>query len=247
MKDEGASLVITVDCGAAAIAALTAARDAGLDVVVLDHHAVETPPPAVAHVNPNQPGDTSGLGYLCAAGVTFLFLVALNRALARERLLRGEAASPSPICAIMLDLVGLATICDVVPLIGVNRAFVRAGLAQLAKLSRPGLAALAAVAKAAPPFTPYHLGFVFGPRINAGGRVGRCSPGRRSADRDATAAGATNSPRSSTCTIASARRSRRLILEEAIAHGRDPGQCAVPARGRARAGIPAWSASSPDA
>ena len=81
LREEGASLVITVDCGAAATSALEAARDAGLDVIVLDHHAVEHAPPAHAHVNPNQPDDASGLGHLCAAGVAFLFVVALNRAL----------------------------------------------------------------------------------------------------------------------------------------------------------------------
>lgn len=176
LKDEGASLVITVDCGAGAVAALTAARDAGLDVVVLDHHAVEIPPPAFAHVNPNQPGDTSGLTYVCAAGVTFLFLVALNRAL-RDAGWYGANGIAEPKLMDSLDLVGLATVCDVVPLIGVNRAFVRAGLGKLSTLSRPGFAQLAAVAKSEPPFTPYSLGFLFGPRINAGGRVGRCSLG----------------------------------------------------------------------
>ena len=176
LKEEGASLVITVDCGAGAVAALTAARDAGLDVVVLDHHAVETPPPAFAHVNPNQPGDTSGLTYLCAAGVTFLFLVALNRDL-RESGWYVAKNIAEPDLRAQLDLVGLATVCDVVPLIGVNRAFVRTGLQRLAQLERPGIAALATIAEANAPFTPYHLGFVFGPRINAGGRVGRCSLG----------------------------------------------------------------------
>jgi len=176
LQQEGASLVVTVDCGAGAVAALTAARDAGLDVVVLDHHAVETPPHAFAHVNPNQPGDTSGLTYLCAAGVTFLFLVALNRDL-RESGWYAASNIAEPDLRAQLDLVGLATVCDVVPLIGVNRAFVRAGLARLAQLERPGIAALATIAEANAPFTPYHLGFVFGPRINAGGRVGRCSLG----------------------------------------------------------------------
>jgi len=94
---EGTSLVITVDCGAAAAAALQKARTLGLDVVVLDHHRVEASPPCVAHVNPNQPGDTSGLGHLCAAGVTFLFLVALNRHL-RDSGFTGIAASPSLTC-----------------------------------------------------------------------------------------------------------------------------------------------------
>jgi single-stranded-DNA-specific exonuclease len=176
LKDEGAGLVITVDCGAVATDALTAARDAGLDVIVLDHHAVESPPPAFAQVNPNQPGDRSGLGYLCAAGVTFLFLVALNRSL-RDSGWYAANGIPEPDLRDQLDLVGLATICDVVPLIGVNRAFVRAGLAKLSAVARPGLRALAAIASIAPPFTPYHLGFMFGPRINAGGRVGRCSLG----------------------------------------------------------------------
>jgi single-stranded-DNA-specific exonuclease len=173
---EGAALVVTVDCGAAAIAALEEAKTLGLDVVVLDHHRVEVSPPAVAHVNPNQPGDTSGLGHLCAAGVTFLFLVALNRHL-RESGFYKQRGMVEPDLRLFLDLVGLATICDVVPLSGVNRAFVRFGLGQIGTLSRPGLAALAGVAGAKGPFTPYHLGFVFGPRINAGGRVGRSSLG----------------------------------------------------------------------
>ena len=172
LKDEGASLLLTVDCGAAAVAALTEAKALGLDVIVLDHHAVETPPPAFAHVNPNQPGDESGLHHLAAAGVVFLFMVALNRAL-RESGWYDKNEIPEPDLRNALDLVGLATICDVVPLIGVNRAFVRGGLARLAHLDRHGLAALAAIANATAPFTPYHLGFVFGPRLNAGGRVGR--------------------------------------------------------------------------
>jgi single-stranded-DNA-specific exonuclease len=174
LQTDGAGLVITVDCGAGAVKPLQAARDAGLDVIVLDHHAVETPPPAFAHVNPNQPGDSSNLGHLCAAGVTFLFAVALNRALRDAGWYKANNIAEPDLRA-LIDLVGLATVCDVVPLIGVNRAFVRSGLPQM--LARPGLAALAAVAGASGPFTPYHLGFVFGPRINAGGRVGRCSLG----------------------------------------------------------------------
>ena len=174
LKEEGAGLVVTVDCGAGAMEALTAAREASLDVIVLDHHAVEGEPPATAHVNPNRPGDTSGLGHVCAAGIVFLFLVALNRALRDAGRYAGKT---EPDLRAALDLVGLATVCDVVPLIEVNRAFVQMGLAKLAKLERPGMAALATVAGVAPPFTPYHLGFVFGPRINAGGRIGRCGLG----------------------------------------------------------------------
>ncbi|MEI9886812.1 MAG: single-stranded-DNA-specific exonuclease RecJ [Rhizomicrobium sp.] len=176
LKAEGIGLVVTVDCGAGAVAPLTAARDAGLDVVVLDHHAVEAAPPALAHVNPNQPGDSSGLGHVCAAGIAFLFAVALNRHL-RDAGFYAHKSIAEPDLRNAVDLVGLATVADVVPLTGVNRAFVRAGLARLDKLERPGFAALAKVANILPPFTPYTLGFLFGPRINAGGRVGRSSLG----------------------------------------------------------------------
>jgi single-stranded-DNA-specific exonuclease len=176
LKEEGADLVVTVDCGASGGAAFETGRALKMDVVVLDHHRVEARPDALAHVNPNQPSDASGLTYLCAAGVTFLFMVALNRHL-RDSGFYAARGMAEPDLRDYLDLVGLATVCDVVPLVGVNRAFVRQGLGQLSKLSRPGLKALADVARAAPPFTAYHLGFVFGPRINAGGRVGRSSLG----------------------------------------------------------------------
>ena len=212
---EGAGLLITVDCGAAATAALEEARTLGLDVVVLDHHRVETSPPAVAHVNPNQPDDHSELGHLCAAGVTFLFLVALNRHLRGSDFYQDRGIA-EPDLRLFLDLVGLATICDVVPLNGVNRAFVRFGLGQIGALSRPGLAALAGVAGAKGPFTPYHLGFVFGPRINAGGRVGRSSLGvdlltTRDADKAAEFATQLDLHNKERQAI------EKLILEEAIA------------------------------
>jgi len=178
LAGEGVKLVITVDCGAAATAALQEARTQGLDVVVLDHHRVDHAPPALAHVNPNQPQDASGLGHLCAAGVAFLFLVALNRHLRASGFYeaRGQA---EPDLRLALDLVGLATVCDVVPLTGLNRAFVRQGLARLGQKehARPGLKALAEIAKANAPYSPYTFGFLLGPRINAGGRVGRSSLG----------------------------------------------------------------------
>lgn len=179
LAGEGIKLVVTVDCGAAATAALEEAKAQGMDVVVLDHHRVDHAPPALAHVNPNQPGDQSGLGHLCAAGVTFLFLVALNRQL-RDGGFYERRGLAEPDLRLALDLVGLATVCDVVPLTGLNRAFVRQGLARLGSSKedgRPGLKALVEVAKAAAPFTPYTLGFLLGPRINAGGRVGRSSLG----------------------------------------------------------------------
>ena len=178
LKEKGAGLVVTVDCGAAAHEALTAARDVSLDVVVLDHHAVEKNPPAFAHVNPNGPDDRSGLTYICAAGLTFLFLVAVQRSLRLDGWFLRERVPENDLMA-SLDIVALATIADVVPLQGLNRAFVRQGLKQLDLLKRPGLAALAGLGTAKPPFSPHSLGFVFGPRINAGGRVGRCDLGSR--------------------------------------------------------------------
>jgi len=172
LKREGARLIITVDCGATARDALQSARKAGLDVIVLDHHAAECEVPAFVQVNPNQSGDSSGLGYLCATGVTFLFAVALNRVLRRLGWYDGRGIT-EPDLRKSLDLVGLATVCDVMPLTGVNRAFVRAAEMRLSRLERPGIRALANVARAEPPFSLYHCGFVLGPRINAGGRVGR--------------------------------------------------------------------------
>jgi single-stranded-DNA-specific exonuclease len=174
LQAEGAKLVIAADCGAGAFEPLAAAKAAGLDVIVLDHHATMREPPCIAHVNPNRPDDRSGLGHLCAAGVAFLFAVALNRHL---RDAGHYATGGEPDLRDSLDLVALATVCDVVPLIGVNRAFVLTGLQHLSKLKRPGIVALAMTAGAVPPFSAYSLGFVLGPRINAGGRVGRCSLG----------------------------------------------------------------------
>jgi single-stranded-DNA-specific exonuclease len=167
---QGATLVVTVDCGAVSHEPFAEARRLGLDVVVFDHHqAPELLPDAVAVVDPNRQDDLSGLGYLCAAGVVYMALVALNRALRETGFWQGRAA-PDLIAA--LDLVALATVADVVPLIGLNRAFVVKGLSVMRARSRPGLAALLDVAGADGPPRPYHLGFLIGPRINAGGRIG---------------------------------------------------------------------------
>lgn len=176
LHGEGVRLVFTVDCGASAHEAFAEAHELGLAAIILDHHRVAHAPFVLAHINPNQSGDESGLGELCAAGVTFLFVVALNRHLRQSGFYR-EHAIPEPDLRRSLDLVGLATICDVVPLTALNRAFVRFALAQIGASTRPGLAALAQTAQANGPLTPYHLGFVLGPRINAGGRVGRSSLG----------------------------------------------------------------------
>ena len=129
---------ITVDCGAAAVAALDEAQRLGLDVIVLDHHAVETNPPALAHVNPNGPDDTSGLTYLAGTAVTFHVPGGADAAFARAGLVRSARQDASPISSACLDLVALATIADVVPLTGVNRAFVRLGLQAVARARAAG-------------------------------------------------------------------------------------------------------------
>ncbi|HLX97252.1 MAG TPA: single-stranded-DNA-specific exonuclease RecJ, partial [Roseiarcus sp.] len=172
---QGATLVVTVDCGAVACEPFEAASQLGLDVVVFDHHqAPERLPNIVALVDPNREDDMSGLGYLSAAGVVFMALVALNRALREAGFWSGRQA---PDLMAALDLVALATVADVVPLIGLNRAFVVKGLAIMRERRRPGLAALFDVAGADGPPRPYHLSFVVGPRINAGGRIGDAALG----------------------------------------------------------------------
>ena len=164
-------LIVCVDCGTVAHEALAAA--AAADVVVLDHHqGGEVLPPALAVVNPNRQDEDGALGHLCAAGVVFLVLVEANRQLR-------AAGRAGPDLMGLLDLVALATVADVAPLVGVNRAFVRQGLAVMARRERPGLVALADVAGLDRPPDPYHLGFVLGPRVNAGGRVGRADLGAR--------------------------------------------------------------------
>lgn len=178
LRLRGASLLLTLDCGAAAHAAFAVAAASGLEVIVLDHHAVQSNPPVLAHVNPNGPDDKTGLRGICAAGLSFLFLVAVQRNLRLQDWF-AEQAIHEPDLIAQLDLVALATVADVVPLTGINRAFVRQGLRCLDLLLRPGFAALARLAHVTPPFSAYHLGFVFGPRINAGGRVGRCDLGAR--------------------------------------------------------------------
>lgn len=174
-------LIICVDCGTLSHDALAAASAA--DVIVLDHHlGGETLPPALAVVNPNRADEDGALGHLCAAGVVFLTLVQAGRVLRR-------LGRPEPALMPMLDLVALATVADVAPLIGVNRAFVRTGLDVMARRQRPGLVALSDVARLDGPPNAFHLGFLLGPRINAGGRVGRADLGALClSTRDATEA-----------------------------------------------------------
>jgi single-stranded-DNA-specific exonuclease len=177
LKAQGTELVITVDCGAAAHEPLQAARDMGLDVVVIDHHLMsEDIPPALAVVNPNRPGDASGCGHMAAAGVTFVLLAALNR----EGRRRGRFEQPDePDLFGLTDLAALGTLCDVVALRGINRAIVSQGLKVMSRWSHAGMKALAEVGGLTGSPSAYHLGFVLGPRINAGGRVGKADLGAR--------------------------------------------------------------------
>jgi single-stranded-DNA-specific exonuclease len=171
LKERGAELVVTVDCGAAAIDALRTAQEIGLDVVVMDHHLMhdEHTPKTLALVNPNRPDDRSGCGHLAAAGVVFVLAAALNR-LARKRGAAPADGLPDPMK--WLDLAALGTLCDMAPLKGVNRAFAVRGLQVLSRLDNPGLAALSRVAEIEAPRSVYHATFVLGPRLNAGGRIG---------------------------------------------------------------------------
>jgi single-stranded-DNA-specific exonuclease len=174
--DEGAQLIVTVDCGSTSHTSLEAAAKRGIDVVVIDHHQVNHDLPVChALVNPNREDDLSGQGHLCAAGVVFLVLVACMRLL-RER---GDKRIGSFDLLALLDLVALATVCDVVPLKGLNRAYVVKGMLAARLMSNPGLAALFRKAGVNGPVTPYHLGFLIGPRINAGGRIGDAALGSR--------------------------------------------------------------------
>ncbi|MDR6819020.1 single-stranded-DNA-specific exonuclease [Neorhizobium sp. 2083] len=172
----GASLIVTVDCGSTSHDALAAAREEGCDVVVIDHHQLgHELPPCLALVNPNREDDLSGQGHLCAAGVVFLVLVAAARHL-REI---GDPRARSLDLLAWLDIVALATVCDVVPLKGLNRAYVVKGLIAARHMGNAGLAALFRKAGLGGPVTPYHFGFLIGPRINAGGRIGDAALGSR--------------------------------------------------------------------
>jgi single-stranded-DNA-specific exonuclease len=172
LRRRGAGLLVTLDCGTTSHEALAHARALGLDVIVIDHHQASERLPEAIVVNPNRADDLSGLGHLCAAGVAFMTLAAL----ARELRGRGRQA---PDLLGGLDLVALATVADVAALRGLNRAFVAKGLMVMRNRERVGLSALLDAARVDGPPRPYHLGFVLGPRINAGGRIGDAALGAR--------------------------------------------------------------------
>ncbi len=177
LQRAGAAVVVTVDCGITAHAPLAAAADAGLDVIVVDHHVGEPSlPRAVAVINPNRLDETSEHRMLAAVGVAFLLVVGVNRALRRVGWYEGRR---EPDLMGWLDLVALGTVADVVPLTGLNRALVAQGLKVMRKRGNAGLAALADVAGISEPIGAYHAGFILGPRVNAGGRVGAADLGAR--------------------------------------------------------------------
>jgi single-stranded-DNA-specific exonuclease len=177
LAQDGAKLLVAVDCGTTSHAPLRKARSLGLGVIVLDHHQAPEILPEALIVNPNRQDDLSGLGHLCAAGIVFMTLVAVTRILRADGF--WTAARPAPDLLAGLDLVALATVADVARLETLNRAFVTKGLAVMRARGRAGLRALFDVAGASGPPTPYHLGFLIGPRVNAGGRIGDAALGAR--------------------------------------------------------------------
>ena len=226
LRDRGVSVVITVDCGTTAHKPLAEAAAIGLDVIVVDHHVAESAlPEATAVINPNRLDETSEHGQLAAVGVTFLLVVALNRAL-RDAGWYGHGHG-EPALMSWLDLVALGTVCDVAQLTGVNRALVAQGLKVMARRGNVGIKALADVAGLDERPTAYHAGFVFGPRVNAGGRVGEPGLGARLLAIDDPAEATVIAQR-----LDDYNRERREIeasvLEDAIAEAEDQAQAGEP-------------------
>lgn len=174
LKEQGTQLLLTLDCGVLSHDPLAKAKALGMDVVIVDHHqAGATLPDATAVINPNRQDDISGFGYLCACGVAMILVSVVNRTL-RQRGWYGPAR-PEPNMLQWLELVALATVCDVVPLTGLNRAYVTQGLRIMARRENPGLAALSDVARLKRRPDAYALAFLLGPRLNAAGRIGHAN------------------------------------------------------------------------
>ncbi len=175
--EKNVKLIFTVDCGTMAYDSVDFAQKQNVDVLILDHHQSETTlPKAYSIINPNRLDDKSHLNYLCAAGVCFMFLVALNKELRKSNWFSDNRIN-EPNLISYLDLVSLGTVCDVVPLIGVNRAIVKQGLKIIKNKINLGIKTLLEICKIENTPSTYHLGYILGPRINAGGRVGKCSHG----------------------------------------------------------------------
>lgn len=179
LKETGADIVMVLDCGTTAFDVLQAGKDMGLEIIVVDHHEAEDELPAANFViNPKRKDDKSDLDMLAAVGVTFLVCVAINNKL-REAQYYTQKGVNEPDLRPLLDLVALGTVCDMVPLTGPNRLFVKTGFAMMAGTQNAGLKALIDVSKITGEITPYHAGFVLGPRINAGSRVHEADLGAR--------------------------------------------------------------------
>ena len=226
LKGQGVELVVTVDCGAAAHDAIAAATTLGLDVVVIDHHLMKgEAPKAAAVVNPNRPGCNSGQGMLAAAGVAFVLLAALNRE-ARRRGLFADRAEPD--LRQWLDLAALGAVCDVTQLVGFNRALAAQGLKVMSGWANPGLKALMAVSGSKPgPASVFHAGFILGPRINAGGRIGRSDLGARLLSTDDPAEALALAEELDALN-ASRKEVERQVQEEAVAAIEASGQASAP-------------------
>jgi single-stranded-DNA-specific exonuclease len=180
LKNDGVSVIITVDCGTTAFEPLSFGKSIGLDVIIVDHHIAEVGlPNAVAVINPNRLDEESRHTQLAAVGVSFLLIVALNRALRENGFFKKNSMIREPNLMNLLDIVALGTVADMVPLTGVNRALVVQGLKIMAKRRNKGLSALADIAGMDEAPTTYHLGFLMGPRVNAGGRVGEANLGAK--------------------------------------------------------------------
>jgi len=174
LKAQGAQVLVTLDCGVMAHDPLARAAELGLATIIVDHHqAGEVLPEAYAVINPNRQDDTSGLGYLCAAGVTMIFIAAVNRLLRQKGWYSAER--PEPNMLQWLELASLGTVCDVVPLKGLNRAYVTQGLKIMARRENVGLSALCDVSRLKRKPDTYALGYLLGPRINAAGRIGHAA------------------------------------------------------------------------
>ena len=226
LKGQGVELVVTVDCGAAAHDAIAAASALGLDVVVIDHHLMKgEAPKAAAVVNPNRPGCNSGQGVLAAAGVAFVLLAALNRE-ARRRGLFADRAEPD--LRQWLDLAALGAVCDVTQLVGFNRALAAQGLKVMSGWANPGLKALMTVSGSKPgPASVFHAGFILGPRINAGGRIGRSDLGARLLSTDDPAEALALAEELDALN-ASRKEVERQVQEEAVAAIEASGQASAP-------------------
>ena len=174
---QGCKIIFTVDCGTLSYEPIEFANKNNINVIIIDHHQSEiTLPKAHSIVNPNRFDDRSELNYLCAAGVCFMFLVALNKKLRNENWFEKNSTN-EPNLLNYLDLVSLGTVCDVVPLVKLNRAFVNQGIKIMSQKKNIGLKTLMDLCEVPNDISPYHLGYILGPRINAGGRVGKSTHG----------------------------------------------------------------------